>query len=147
MEPRLIIVSDPSTDCQAIKEARYMNIPVIALANADSPLSGVDVAIPCNNRGKKSIALVFWLLAKEVLQLRGQQDRNDDWNIMVDLFMHREILEDKKKDDNEAEAEDEAEHQGVDNILAKADANEEAEGEDAEDDAWEQKDTTAAYQS
>lgn len=146
MEPRLIIVSDPHTDHQAIKEAGYMNIPVIALANADSPLSGCDVAIPCNNRGIKSIAYIFWLLAREVKMLRGEVDRSAEWDIMVDLFMFREIVDDKKRDDaEEAPAQEEAEGTGVADALkntAGEEADEEAEGED---DAWNNKDTAANY--
>ncbi|GAB1313543.1 structural constituent of ribosome [Madurella fahalii] len=102
-EPRLIVVTDPRTDAQAIKEASYVNIPVIALCDTDSPTEYVDVAIPTNNKGRHAIGLVWWMLAREVLRLRGTiYNRETPWDVMVDLYFYR---------DPEAEAEEKVEEE------------------------------------
>ncbi|CAH9120635.1 unnamed protein product, partial [Cuscuta epithymum] len=97
-EPRLLILTDPRTDHQPIKEAALGNIPTIAFCDTDSPMRYVDIGIPANNKGKHSIGVLFWLLARMVQQMRGAIAPGHKWDIMVDLFFYREPEESKEQE-------------------------------------------------
>jgi len=106
-EPRLLIVTDPRIDAQAIKEASYVNMPVIAFCDSDSPLQYIDCAIPGNNKGRLSIGLLYWLLAREVLRMRGTIERGV-WDVPVDLFFYRDPEDLDKGEENVASYEEAA---------------------------------------
>ncbi|KAL7065105.1 hypothetical protein AAHC03_05067 [Spirometra sp. Aus1] len=101
-EPRLLIVSDPKADHQPVREASAVNIPVIAFCNTDAPLQFVDIAIPCNN-DKYSVALMWWMLAREVRRMRGEDLRTQPWSVMMDLFLMREHTEEVHAEEGEAQ--------------------------------------------
>lgn len=105
-EPRLLVISDPRVDHQAVTEASYVNIPVISFTNTDSPMKNLDIAIPCNNKGQYSVGLMWWLLAREVLTLKGKINRQigfvlDEKVIMPDLYFYRDPQEQEKEDQTE----------------------------------------------
>uniref|UniRef100_A0A8C9WD69 40S ribosomal protein SA n=1 Tax=Scleropages formosus TaxID=113540 RepID=A0A8C9WD69_SCLFO len=102
-EPRLLIVTDPRADHQPLTEASYVNIPTIALCNTDSPLRYVDIAIPCNNKGHHSVGLMWWMLAREVLRMRGTISREHPWEVMPDLYFYRDPEEIEKEEQAAAE--------------------------------------------
>ena len=71
IEPKVLVVTDPRSDSQAIIEARQIGIPVVALCDTENLLGNVDIVVPVNNKGRKAIALVYWLLARQTLRGRG----------------------------------------------------------------------------
>lgn len=81
IEPKILVVTDPRSDSQAIIEAKQNGIPVVALCDTENLLSNVDVAIPVNNKGRKAIALVYWLLARQILRNRGILSSDEEFDV------------------------------------------------------------------
>ena len=86
MEPEIVIVTDPQADQQAVLEATRAGVPVIAISNSDNVTSKVDLIIPANNRGRKALATVYWLLAREVLKKQGTIKSDSDMKVSIDDF-------------------------------------------------------------
>ena len=86
IEPSLVLISDPQVDAQAIIEATNAGIPVIGVSNTDNVTSKVDLVIPANNRGRKSLATVYWLLAREILVQKGELKEDEPLKYEIDDF-------------------------------------------------------------
>ncbi len=84
VEPDILFVTDPAADQQALKEAVNSGLPIIGICDANNNLRNVDLALPANNKGRRSLALLYWLLAREVLKVRGETT-DDDWAKENDL--------------------------------------------------------------
>jgi len=85
-EPQLVFAVESSLDKQAIFEANKISIPVVALSSANNVLTNIDFVIPCNNKGKKSLALIFWLLTREYQLVKGIIKSRDDFTHKVEEF-------------------------------------------------------------
>lgn len=90
-EPDVIIVTDPRADHQAMKEAIEVGIPIVALVDTENFLSYVDLAIPTNNKGRKALALIYWILAREILYNRKEIGSREDFKVPVEDFEMRII--------------------------------------------------------
>lgn len=86
IEADVVLVTDPKADRQAIKEAALMGIPVIALCDADNDFSRIDLVIPANNKGRRSLATIYWLLARQVLRERGEIPPDGELSTPIDDF-------------------------------------------------------------
>ena len=86
MEPDVLVVTDPAADRQALNEALNLGIPIIALCDTNNETRSVDAVIPTNNKGRRSLACIYWLLAREVLLARGDIKSPDDFRMTIDDF-------------------------------------------------------------
>lgn len=97
VEPSIIFVAEPDLDHQAIKEAKELNIPVIALCTTQNKTEYVDFIIPCNNRGRKSLATIYWLLARELMLAKGMIKSRAEFKKRVEDFEYKPKKEVKLK--------------------------------------------------
>jgi small subunit ribosomal protein S2 len=97
IDPEVIVVSDPRADAQAVKEASKVGIPIVALCSTDNEFSGVDLVIPTNNKGRRALAVIFWLLARQVLRERGELGPDRDPPATIDDFEAKVTREEEEE--------------------------------------------------
>ena len=93
IEPKMVLISDPQVDAQAVTEATNAGIPVVGISNTDNVTSNVDLVIPANNRGRKSLATAYWLLAREILIEKGELKSDEPMKYEIDDFETKIIEE------------------------------------------------------
>ena len=86
IEPKAIVLTDPAADAQAFREATNIKIPVIAMCDSNNLTANVDIVIPGNNKGRRSLALIYWLLSREILRIRGELGADEDLEETIDDF-------------------------------------------------------------
>jgi len=97
IDPEVILVCDPRADAQAVKEASKVGIPIVALCSTDNEFLGVDLVIPTNNKGRRALAVVFWLLARQVLRERGELGSDRDPPATIEDFEAKVTREDEEE--------------------------------------------------
>lgn len=84
--PDVLLITDPLADKQALKEAIRMRIPIVALCDTFNETSGIDFVIPANNKGRKAIAIVYYILAREILKAKGEIKEDKEFKYKVEEF-------------------------------------------------------------
>jgi small subunit ribosomal protein S2 len=85
-EPEIILLTDPLADIQALHEAENIGIPVVALCDTNNETKYIDLVIPTNNKGRRALALIYWLLTKEILKEQGKIKSDEEFNSSVEDF-------------------------------------------------------------
>ena len=93
IEPEVVLVTDPRADRQAVVEASRVGVPVVAFADTDNKVDMIDLVIPANNRGRKSLALLYWILTREILRNRNILPPNEDLDVGPEAFMAVKVVE------------------------------------------------------
>jgi small subunit ribosomal protein S2 len=86
VEPEMLFVTDPAADEQALREALNVGIPIVGICDANNETKYVDLVIPSNNKGRRALATVYWLLTREVLKARGTLASDEDFKMTVEEF-------------------------------------------------------------
>ncbi len=86
LEPEIILLTDPLADIQALHEAKNIGIPVLALCDTNNETKYIDYVIPTNNKGRRALALIYWLLARAILREQGKIKSDEEFTATVEDF-------------------------------------------------------------
>lgn len=92
VEPEVVLISDPRVDTQALAEAIEIGVPVVAFVSTDAKISGIDLVIPGNNKGRKSLALLYYILTRQVLRERGQLGASQELPVPLEEFESKVVI-------------------------------------------------------
>ncbi len=94
IEPKVAVLTDPRADKQALTEAKTKGVSVVALCDTDNIKSNVDFVIPVNNKGRKSLAMLYYLLTREILRERGELGETEEFQATPDDFAFKLLRDD-----------------------------------------------------
>lgn len=86
LEPEIIVLTDPLADVQALHEAKNIGIPVLALCDTNNETKYIDYVIPTNNKGRRALALIYWLLTRAILKEQGKIKSDEEFKGTVEDF-------------------------------------------------------------
>ena len=86
IEPKVIVLTDPAADAQAFREAINISVPVVAMCDSNNLTTDIDIVIPGNNKGRRSLALFYWLMAREILRINGALGSDEELDETIDDF-------------------------------------------------------------
>ena len=86
IEPKIIVLTDPAADAQAFREAVNIDIPVIAMCDSNNLTTDIDIVVPGNNKGRRSLALIYWLMTREILRIKGELPADGELEETIDDF-------------------------------------------------------------
>ena len=86
IEPKIIVLTDPAADAQAFREAVNISIPVIAMCDSNNLTTDIDIVVPGNNKGRRSLALIYWLMTREILRIKGELPADGELEETIDDF-------------------------------------------------------------
>ena len=86
IEPKVIVLTDPAADAQAFREAVNIDVPVIAMCDSNNLTTDIDIVVPGNNKGRRSLALIYWLMAREILRMKGELPADGELEETIDDY-------------------------------------------------------------